>query len=233
MRIAKTMNRKKPTVEFDGPTLNGHPVLSVADLQAWFRTTKCDAPADAALINEYELLGALWKGTPALRKQRRTNASRLRLTRIAVALKSLQSELPIIIEDSREVFANKQLASLEGLVKLLDQVNQVTPRFQNFLPSRGRNVELWHAVARKVGAEIIQTLKGSTRRRVGFGKPTSPAVEILRSALTYLGVTKSPEAIVDATRPKRTRSNQSSKAPSIGEKLEISPTDRPLMPLRR
>jgi hypothetical protein len=27
--------------------------------------------------------------------------------------------------------------------------------------------------------------------------------------------------------------NQSSKAPSIGEKLEMSPTDRPLMPLHR
>jgi hypothetical protein len=213
MRIAKTMNRKKPTVEFDGPTLNGHPVLSVADVQAWFRTAKCDAPADAALaiaqmLNEYELLGALWKGTPALRKQRRTNASRLRLTRIAVALKSLQSELPIIIEDSREVFANKQSASLEGLVKLLDQVNQVTPRFQNFLPTRGRDVEFWHVVARKVGAKIIQTFKASTGRRVGFGKPTSPAVEILRSALAYLGVTKSPEAIVDAMRPKRTRSRK-------------------------
>jgi hypothetical protein len=73
MRIAKTMNRKKPTVEFDGPTLNEHPVLSVADVQAWFRTAKCDAPADAALaiaqmLNEYELLGALWKSTPALQE---------------------------------------------------------------------------------------------------------------------------------------------------------------------
>jgi hypothetical protein len=32
---------------------------------------------------------------------------------------------------------------------------------------------------------------------------------------------------------RRVASNQSSEAPSIGEKLEISPTDRPLMPLHR
>jgi hypothetical protein len=30
---------------------------------------------------------------------------------------------------------------------------------------------------------------------------------------------------------RRVASNQSSKAPSIGEKLEMSPTDKPLMPL--
>jgi len=32
---------------------------------------------------------------------------------------------------------------------------------------------------------------------------------------------------------RRVVSNQSSKTPSIGEKLEMSPTDRPLMPLHR
>jgi hypothetical protein len=205
------MSSKKKTEEYDGPTLNGHPLLSATDVQAWFKKAGCDVPAEAVLpmtgmLNEYEFLGGTWKNYPALRRQRRNDPSRLRAARVAVALQTLQKDFPIMIEEARAATLPGRLDTLLPATEFRDQVNTWAVRFQRHLPSRGRERDLWHVVARKIAAQIIEIFRVSGGgRRIGFGKPTSPAVGILRCAFAYLEMEVTPEAIVDALRPKRKR----------------------------
>jgi hypothetical protein len=197
----------------DEPTLNGHAILSAADVQVWFKKAGCIAPkaralSIAQLLNQYEFLGASWKNTSELRQLRRKNPSRLRQIRLATALHRLQSDLPPMIEDARNVLPAERHKELEPIIDFLDRVNEIAPQFEGYLPRRGRGAEIWHVVARKVGAKIIETFKASTGRRAGFGKPTSPAITVLQPALAYLGIDASPQAIVDAMRPRRMRQKQ-------------------------
>jgi hypothetical protein len=208
------MKKKHAAKGFDGPTVNGHPLLSEADVQKWFESVDRQVPGGAALsiaqmLNHYEFIGALWKSTPELREQRSANPSRLRLSRVAQALQTLEADLPTLLETAHEVLPSERLEEYRPVVELLDQVRELAPRFRHSLPGRGRGAEPWHMVARKVGDRIVETLVTSTGRRFGFGKSTSPAIKILQSALAYLGVEKSPEAIVDAMRPRRARSRKS------------------------
>jgi hypothetical protein len=204
------MRSKKDAQPYDGPTLNGHSLLSVTDVQAWFKGTGCDASVEAVLpmtrmLNEYEFLGGTWKNYPALKRQRRNDPSRLRAARVAVALQTLQKDFPIMIEETRAATPPERLDTLLPATKFRDQVNTWALRFQRHLPMRGRERDLWHIVARKIAAQIVEIFRVSGRRRFGFGKPTSPAVEILRCAFAYLEMEVTPVAIVDALRPKRKR----------------------------
>jgi hypothetical protein len=193
-----------------GPCLNGHAPLDIPEVQAWFQKAKCSISDDAAaaiarLLNEYDLLSAWWKNTSALQQLRQNNPSELRNRRIAAALLTLQTDLPITIDDTRKIHHDRETEALRLVAGFLDQLNLVAPLFQPFLASRGRNPERWHIIARKIGPMIVDAFKTSEGRQVGFGQPTSPAIEILQSALDHLGVTASPVAVVDAMRPKRVR----------------------------
>lgn len=198
----------------DGPTINGHPILSVEDATQWFKEVGCCNPKTEAVLslvqklNEAEFVGFLWKSTPEFRAKRRNNPSRVRFARIAQALETLRSDLPVVVEDSlRPLSAVERSEWKHPITTLLEQANAVAPVFQNFLPrGRGREPEPWHNISRNIGSDIKKILLASGRRQAGLGKPTSPTVKVLKSALAYLGVNKSPEAIVDAIRPKRTRS---------------------------
>jgi hypothetical protein len=79
-------------------------------------------------------------------------------------------------------------------------VDSLAPGFQTFGRGPGREPELWRRIARNLGPMIIKALKSAGVKRAGFGKPTSPAVKIMRAALDYLDVRKSHDAIVDAMR---------------------------------
>jgi hypothetical protein len=158
------------------------------------------------MLNEYEFFGSFWK--PAFKDRRNKNESYLRHVRVASALKTLQADLLIIIEDTRNI--SPQAQSSEGLRSirtLLDSVVLVAPRFQQFLPSRGRKADLWHNIARKL-ADQIRTIFKANGHRFGFGKTTSPGIQVLQGAFAYLGVHNTSEAIVDALRPQRTRPPQ-------------------------
>jgi hypothetical protein len=197
-----------PTL-YDGPLLNGHPPLSIADVQTWFKIANCTIAQDhartiAQLLNEYELLGAIWRNAPALRAQRRSNTSTIRNRRIAKSLISLQSDLGGMLKDVRRLVPKSRFQEFQPAVDLLTLVEQTTPYFRQHLPRRGREADLWHVIAKKVGSEIVLAFK-SSGRRTGLGKPTSPAIKVLQRALAYLDLEVSPEAIVDAVRPKRVR----------------------------
>jgi hypothetical protein len=199
--------------EYDGPIMNGHPILRSAEVQAWFNIAGCFPSEEAVLplvrtLNEYEFVGFFWKNTSVLRAQRWRDSSVVRNVRIAAALKTLQSELPTVIEATLRVFPDARTTErLRPIIELLDSVNSIAPRFQRFQKRRGRQPDLWHTVARKIGAEILEILHAHGHR-VGLGKPTSPAIEILRKGLVYLDVHQSPEAIVDAVRKPRRRARR-------------------------
>ena len=197
----------------DGPTLNGHPVLSIEDAKQWFKEVGCDPKTEAVVslvkkLNELEFVGRLWKNTPAFRALRRSNPSYLRHVRVARALETLRSDIPNIIDDSLRTRSPIERSEWKHpMTTLLDYAILVAAAFQKFLPrGRGREPELWHNVARKIATDITEILEASGRRPAGLGKPTSPAVKVARSALAYFGINKSEEAIVEAIRPKRRRS---------------------------
>jgi hypothetical protein len=197
----------------DGPTLNGHPILGVEDVRSWFSDHDCNISEEAALsiarlLNTYESEGFFWKDIPELERQRRDNPSRLRNVRIADALRSLQADLPSLIEDHLRVNPDPNTERLRPHRALLDSVNDLAPRFKNLQTRKGRKSKNWHIVARKIGALVVETLKTSTGRAAGLGKPTSPAVQITQSALAYLGVKAKEAAIVEAVRPKRIRARK-------------------------
>lgn len=188
-------------------TVNGVPVLTVGDVQGWFEKYNCSAPADlvgtfAGMLNHCAFLNSAWKNATELGAKRRNNASLKRIARIAEALHTLQADLPVIIEEAKAVSAGAP----DATIALLESVRLFTPALEKFRPrGRGRQPELWRNIARNLGPTVLQIFKSSSRRRVGFGKPTSAGVDIIRLALEYLGVHKSREAIVDAMRPKRSR----------------------------
>jgi hypothetical protein len=206
------MARKKAKIEEEGgPTVNGHPVLSVNDVIGWFQKYDCNvseqsAIAIAQVLNQYEFLAPLWKDTPELRAKRRKNVSVLRNFRIADAIRTLQKDLPSLLDDARRVVPPDKLGALHPLESLLVDINSIASRFNSTKsPGRGRTPKTWHTVARKVGALIVDALRASNGRRAGLGKATSPAVKITRKALAYLGVNATPTAIVDAVRHRRVR----------------------------
>ena len=94
--------------------------------------------------------------------------------------------------------------AMASMVALRDAINVLTPEFQEFLPKgRGRKPESWHTVARRLGPMFTEAIEQSGGRRAGFGQATSPAVKIMGSALAFLGIHASPEAIVDAMRRRK------------------------------
>jgi hypothetical protein len=125
------------------------------------------------------------------------------MQRISAALTTLQSDLPVLIDDTRRLTPQDEL-SLTILGALLDSVNKSAPGFQKFRRhGPGRKPEAWHQIARNLRTPILAALTASGVKRAGFAKSTSPAVMIVRSALGYLGVTASHEAIVDAMRTRK------------------------------
>lgn len=201
---------EKKNDDYDGPTINGRPILGVEDVQKWFASEGCIISAECAAaiardLNYCALVSFLWKSTPALRSARRNSAFHLSSKRIHFALKSLQHELPILINNTRKVFPNTP-PSLVTIEALLAATNNVAPGFQKFAPrGRGRETDLWHNIARNVGQNITKAFAKYSGRRAGLGKSTSPAIKILKSALAYLDENHSEEAIVDAVRSRRSR----------------------------
>jgi hypothetical protein len=211
---SESMNEQRSATEYVGTTINDHPILTTEEVQQWFSRANCVAPSDAAesiaqMLNHCAFLFAQWKGTPELRASRRKNLSFLRIERIGEALRTLQTELPVLIGDTLKFSPGSRARGLVPVLALLDSVNLLAPGFQRYRPrGRGREPERWHNIARNLGLHITKIFKSSAGRRVGFGKPTSLGVAIMQSALAYLRVEKSPEAIVDAMRPKRTRNKK-------------------------
>jgi hypothetical protein len=200
--------------EYDGPTINGRPALSIENVQQWFKEAYAVVPPQgeegkcffkclaliAQSLNHCAFLQAQWKSTPEFKKMRRNNQSTLRMRRIHLALTTLQKDLPALIDDTLKVFPDARTTRLVSVIALLDSVNTLAPGFQTFGRRRGREPELWHRIARNLGPMIIAALKSAGVKRAGFGKSTNRAVKIMRAALDYLDVRKSDEAIVDAMR---------------------------------
>jgi hypothetical protein len=204
------MHNEAPATETEGPTINGHPTVRTENVQAWFESEGFDVSSEiafpiAALLNNYELLGFIWKDTREHREWRSNDVIRRQHIHAAVSLDTLGTALPHLIEHYRTTLPEERHELLRPLITLLDQVQAMAPGFKPYLPRRGRKTEHWHIVARKVGAEIVRALKICSDRDFGLGQPTSPAIRILGSALVYLGVHKAPESVVDAARPKRNR----------------------------
>lgn len=199
------------TVPTDGPLINGHPILGINEVQQWFSDAGYEANTESAkslaqAINHAELFGYLWKNTSALRTQRGNDQFRLQCGRVTQALEVLRMDLPLIIEAVLKVDPNVQSDNFNQLKTLLNYANTTAPSFQQFSPrGRGRQPELWHNVARNLAKNIKAILEASSSRRFGYARATSPVVRILQMALIYLNIHKSPETIVEALRPKRTR----------------------------
>jgi hypothetical protein len=209
LRLVSSRRMKKNSTahaEYDGPSINGRPALSIGDVQQWFKDTydvvppQSEAATIAANLNHCLFLEAQWKSTPEFKKMRRNNQSTLRMQRIHLALTTLQKDLPALIDDTLKVFPDGRTTRLVGVIALLDSVDSLAPGFQTFGRGPGREPELWRRIARNLGPMIIKALKSAGVKRAGFGKPTSPAVKIMRAALDYLDVRKSHDAIVDAMR---------------------------------
>jgi hypothetical protein len=199
------------SVEYDGPTINGRPALSIENVQQWFKEAYGVVPSQgeaapiAQSLNHCAFLASEWKGTPELKKMRRNNPSRLRGQRIHLALETLQKDLPGLIDDYLKVFPDARTNQLVGVITLLNSVNALAPGFQEFARGPGREPELWHRIARNLRPMIITALKSAGVKRAGFGKSTNRAVKIMRASLDYLDVRKSEEAIVDAMRIRKRR----------------------------
>ncbi len=203
---------EKKDSDDDGPTINGRPILSVEDVQTWFGVEKCIicpecAAAIARDLNHCAFLSSSWKNTLELRAARRMSPFQLSMERIYTALRSLQDELPRLIPSTCKVFPIDAPSSTAPVEKLLAAAIEVAPGFQKFAPrGRGRSPDPWHNIARNVGRNIAKVFVENCGKRAGLGKPTSPAIRIVKSALAYLKEDHSEEAIVDAIRSRRTRS---------------------------
>lgn len=193
---------------YDGPTINGRPILDIPTVQRWFKEA-CDvnlteqtAIPITQILNNYALLALTWKNTPEFNRMREGNKNRQRIRRISVALAALQKDVPVLIDDASKIAPD--IPGLPALVALRDVVNVLAPAYAKFLPKgRGRKPESWHTVARTLGPLFTDAIKQTGGKRAGFGKGTSPAVGIMRSALAYLGIEASPDAIVDAMRGRK------------------------------
>jgi hypothetical protein len=199
------------SADYDGPTINGRPALSVNEVREWFADEGCIIPVDAATsiaedLNHCAFVSFMWKDSPELRAGRRKNPSLLSMQRIYTALKSLQTELPLLISNTLKVFPNNPPPSLAPIKSLLDSANSLEPGFRKYAPRHGgREPVRWHNIARNVGQKIALTFAEHSGRRTGLGKPTSPAIRILKLGLAYLEEDHSEGAIVDAVRPRRVR----------------------------
>ena len=179
----------------EGATINGRPALTVESVQQWFCVAfkaVPDAHAVAPIaqaINHCTLFESQWKRTPKFDEVRRNNPSTLRVHRIAKALATLQNDLPELVKDTPKATGDKQSEGLAAVEALLNAANLLAPGFQTFLRrSAGRGVDPWHRIARNLRPPILEALRSSGVTRAGFGKITSPAVEIVKSAPAYLGV---------------------------------------------
>jgi hypothetical protein len=207
--------RKNSTMkaEYDGPTINGRPALSVENVQRWIKDAYGDhvfpsqgeAVPIVQALNHCAWLEHQWKGTPEFKQMRRSNPSKKRMQRIHLALTTLQHDLPDLIEDHVKIDPDARTTRLVGVIALLDCANSLAPIFQTYGRSPGREPELWRRIAKNIAPMIVAAVKSAGVRRAGFGKPTSPAVKIMGAALEYLEVSKSPEAIVEAVRDRKKR----------------------------
>ncbi len=217
-----------PSAEYDGPTINCKPILDIGTVQQWFKdvrvvglTGEAAAPI-AAFLNEAAFLSSQWKNTSEFNEMRKNDKGRQRMRRVSCALATLEKDIPALIDDTMRIAPEHP--ALAPVVALRDAVEVLAPGFQKFLPKgRGRNPESWHNIARKLGPMLTEAIKRSGPKRAGFGKVTSPAVRIMHSALGYLGIAKSCEAIVDAMRGRK----------RVGKYPEIPRTSPPWRPATR
>ena len=152
------------TLKAEGVTINRRPALTLESVQQWFSAAfnvvpeACAIAPIAQAINHCALLESQWRRTPELDEMRRSNPSMLRTRRIAEALATLQNDLPVLIEETREVIGDKQ--SEEGLVAvmaLLDAVNLLAPGYEKFRQrAAGREVDPWHRIARNRGPSSLR-----------------------------------------------------------------------------
>lgn len=180
----------------------GREALTVQDVEKWFKDAGQRTPFEATLepirdkLHYYVFIEGQWRDTADFKKTRKDNA--LKLRRINDALRTLQEEFPPLIENTLTAFPDKR-AGVEAAQRLMVAVNEVAPGFSKFVqPGRGRQRARWHRVAQDIGSLIAAALKSSGVKRPGFGKPTSPGVKVLQSALKFLLVNVSPDAIVEA-----------------------------------
>jgi hypothetical protein len=124
MRKALKHPAKRKGTEYDGPTINDKPALSVNDVQQWFRDVQCLTPSPAeaasiaAMINHCDLFSAAWISTSEFETRRQKNPSMLRMWRIAAALRKLRDDLPRLIGDSRRISPTNPCDGLVTLVVL-------------------------------------------------------------------------------------------------------------------
>jgi hypothetical protein len=195
-------------LDAEGATINGRPALTLESVQQWFSDAFHVVPEVGAVapiaraVNHCALLESHWKRTPEFDEMRRSNPSMLCMRRIAEALTTLQNDLPVLIEDTRNVIGDKQSEGLSAVIALLDAINPLAEGFQKFRQrGAGREVDPWHNIARNLRPLILDALKSAGVKRAGFGKAeTSKAIRIVKSALAYLGVQATEQAIVEAMR---------------------------------
>lgn len=191
----------------DGPLISGRPALSLMEVQQWFRDAYRVVPGNdavfpiAAALNHCLLFKSHWSAEPEFKKARRANPSKLRVQRIGAAVRALQADLPAYLDDAQKINPNLKNQDLGALLEAVKRVAQGFPKLAQ--PRRGREPLLWHRIACNLKPLIRSALKSSGVQKAGFGKPTSPTMKIMQSALCYLGVEESVDTIFDALRGRK------------------------------
>lgn len=187
---------------YDGPTVNGRPILTVETVQEWFREAFNVVPSadDAASIardfNHCEWLVEEWK--PQYNEARRNREYVGRMARISKALTVLQVDLQKLYDDTLvAVQSPYNDEGFKAFVVLLDSVKLHEPAFQKFKKGLGREPEKWHNLARNLGKKICDVAKKSGVNRCGLGKPTSPAILVLKRGLDWLDLDEREKVTLD------------------------------------
>jgi hypothetical protein len=195
-----------------------HWVLPPEKVQRWFREANVNAPSQEVAAN-LALKVIFLKITWPLERDKKTRKATPfddSAKRIGIAIATLRKELPGWLDEyssplwqplhgfTDEPVYKKTLQSMSRLREVIDLIVHEGV-FRDHLPVMGRPREAWYGLALALGEEIVAALKASGVKSAGFGKGTSPALRVLKSALRWLGVHEKDDALIMAMRRNRER----------------------------
>jgi hypothetical protein len=185
-----------PPSDYEGPLVNGRPILTEADVHAWCTAShgpqiSCARAAEICRsLNDALLFSWRWQDRAA--EQRRTNPSTQRMHGVAKALRTLLADLPQIIAHSKVVGADVTLT--EALLDLAEKHRPVAEQYQ---VTPGRPLSLEGNVATKIGKQIQEIWAAEHPNH----RPRKAAVDaFVVYAMTWLGAPHEENALARARR---------------------------------
>ena len=152
------------------------------------------------------------------------------LERVKRALADLEQHLPQLIEGSQK----SQSVTLDGgaeawptredaasIERLRIAVAEAIPAFHFSAPRKRR--EPWHAVADLAASAAVNAWKHANSRKLGVGKPTSPAVIFTELALERLGILATDGRTITPDAISKALSRRKKNLPMFRGDLVISP----------